>query len=116
MKKTIRSIVPLVFGLLLFSFYLILYPSPVGSSGFAAAVLLFLAALGSAAVTLLQRKEDKFFLNLFFLVSIVVQLALVFFVDPYRTVQHRVICGLAITGIVYGKFFVVAHFKRKGEE
>lgn len=112
MKKTIRSIVPIVFGLLMFCLYIILYPSPAGSANFSVAVMLFLVALGSSSVVILPRKEDKLFLNLYFWMSIVIPAALVLFVDPYRTVQHRVICGLAITGIVFGRFFVAAHFKR----
>lgn len=111
MKKTMRALSPLLFAAAVFCFYILVYPSPVGSGEFAAAVILFFCVFGGTGIILFTGKGKKLTVNLYFLVSLAVPLALVLWVESFSTVQHRVIYAVNFAGMTFLKLFVAAHVK-----
>ncbi len=117
MKKIIRILLPLFFGVILLLFYLLLYPSPLGSDSFDAALLMFFTAVGSGGVIIFSESPPKGVFLFYFSISIAVPLVLMLFFNFFPTVQLKSLLALMVFGLVWLKIFVAAHFKherRKG--
>jgi hypothetical protein len=117
MKKIIHYLVPLLFALSLFFFYIMIYPLPspveLESENVATAILVFFTALGSGAVIILSGQKNKFPLYFYLSVSIGCPLLLLLFFNLFHTVQLKVIFGCQVIGIFWLKIFVSAHLKHQ---
>jgi len=113
MKKIIHYLLPLLFAVALFVFYIIIYPSPflVESENFATAILVFFTALGSGAVIIFSGQKNKFPLYFYLSVSIGCPLILLLFFNLFHTTQLKIIFGCQVVGLVWLKIFVSAHLK-----
>lgn len=107
------NFVPIFFGLVLFLLHIILFPSPMGSENFPTAVLLFFTGLGAAAVIIFPGRKNEFLLYFYFLVSIGFPFILLFSFNFFDTVEHKVLVGLNLVGVVLLKFFVSYHMKSR---
>lgn len=106
---------PLLFALLLFFFYIIIYPSPspVESENFATAVLVFFTGMGSCAAVIFSGQKNKLIFYCYFSVSIGFPLLLLLFFNFFNTVQLKVILGCLVIGLFWLKLFVSAYLKQQ---
>lgn len=113
MKRIIRILFPLFFAAGVFFFYLLLYPSPVWSESFAGALLLFFTALGSGGVLLFSESPPKTVFLFYFSISIAIPFVLLLFFSVFHTLRLKILFGLMVTGLVWLKIFVAAHYKHE---
>ncbi len=115
MKKIIHYFLPLLFALLLFLFYIIIYPStsPVESENFSTALLVFFTALGSCAVIIFSGQKNKFLLYFYISISIGFPLILLLFFNLFNTVQLKILFGCLVVGVFWLKLFVSAYLKQQ---
>lgn len=115
MKKIIHYFLPLLFALLLFLFYIIIYPStsPMESENLSTAILVFSTAMGSCAVIIFSGQKNKFPLYFYISISIGFPLILLLLFNFFHTVQLKVILGCQVVGIFWLKLFVSAYLKQQ---
>lgn len=112
-KKIIHISKPLFFGVVLFSCYLLIYPSRSGSDSFAAGTLLLFTALGGSAAIIFTKKQNRFLFYSYFFISIAFPLVLMFVLDFYPTVQLKVLLGVEVIGLVWLRLFTDAHLRHE---
>jgi hypothetical protein len=112
-KKIIHISKPLFFAVVLFVFYLLIYPSPRGSDSFAAGTLVLFTALGGSAAIIFTKKKNRFLFYSYFFISIAFPLVLLFFLNFYPTVQLKVILVVQLVGLIWLRVFTDAHLKHE---
>jgi hypothetical protein len=115
MKKIIHYFLPLIFALLLFLFYIIIYPltSPVDSENVSTALLVSFTGMGVCAVVIFSGQKNKRLFYCYFLVSIGFPLILLLFFNLFETVQLKILLGCHVIGLFWLKFFVSAYLKQR---
>lgn len=113
MKKIIHILKPLFFAVVLFSFYLLIYPSRSGSDNFAAGTLLLFTALGGSAAIIFTKKQNRFLFYSYFFISIAFPLALMFVLNFYPSIQLKILLGVEMIGLVWLRVFTGAHLKHE---
>lgn len=117
-KKFITYLYPLFIALSSFLFYIIFYQPGVKTESFTTALLVFFAVLGSAAIIQLHTKETRFVFYLYVTVSIMFPVILLFFVKltNVHRILHPITLGVTTAGFIFGRFFIVSHYKRQKKE
>lgn len=113
LKKMIHISKPLFYAVVLFVFYLLIYPSHNGSDSFAAGTLVLFTALGGSAAIIFTKKKNRFLFYSYFFISIAFPLVLLLFLNFYPTIQLKVILGLQIVGLIWLRLFTDAHLRHE---
>lgn len=108
-----RKYYPILFGLVLFLFYITIYPSPAGSENFSTALAVFFTALGSSAVIIFPRRENAFLFYSYLLGSLAFPLLLMSFFHFFNTVEQKAIIGIQALALILLILFVSYQSKNK---
>ena len=114
MKKLILYTMPLLFAVVLFGFYILLYPSPIGSSDFSTALMAFSTGLGGCALIIFAGPRIRTSTIVFYTylsLSVLIPPAMFLFSNLFNTVEHIVIYGLMLAVFGLGKIFIDAQLR-----
>lgn len=115
-RKQVKYFGPLFFGLVSFSFYMVIYrPSP-GSEDFVTALMVFCAALAWSAVLTLTKEKKQWVFYFYVLIAIIFPLIMALFLSEFNILWHMVALGLIVLAVVGLRLFVPSYFKYKKEE
>ncbi|MCX6584464.1 MAG: hypothetical protein NT166_30200 [Candidatus Aminicenantes bacterium] len=106
MKKTIRKLYPIFFGLALFLFYIAIYPSPAGADDYSTALAVFFTALGSSAVIIFPRREAPFLYYSYLLGSLAFPILAMSFFHFFKTAEQKAIIGVQALALILLVLFV----------
>ncbi|MFC2155795.1 hypothetical protein ACFLRB_04825 [Acidobacteriota bacterium] len=117
-KKFITYLSPLLIALFSFLFYIIFYKPGVQTEDFTTALLVFFGVMGSVAIVLFHTKETRVIFHFYVTASIVFPVLLLFFVKLTKVhdVLHPITLGVTTAGFIFGRFFIVSHYKRQKKE
>ena len=115
-KKLIKYLLPLFFALFAILFYIVIHNPAFGSEDFTTALLVFCAALGSAAIVLFTGGAQRFVLRFYVGVSLVFPPLFLFVVkiSKVNSPLHYIAFGLLVIGFIYLRLFVGAHRAQEG--
>ncbi len=120
MKKILRSLAPVFFGLMTSVIYVLLYPAPeplfsaghLKSLDFQTLLLVFLTGIGLVAAMQFQRKKsERPLFYIYISLAYGVPLVLLFGFGFFPTGELKGILGLMFLGMFNAVFFVSAYWK-----
>jgi hypothetical protein len=115
-KKSMKKLLPLIFGLLTFGFFMLLYLPSLGSEDFITGLLVFFAALATSATIILPKEGERVAHYFYMLLGVVLPVLSVFLMKNADRLWHLVTVGLYFIGLLGLNLFVFAYLdRRKGE-
>lgn len=115
-NKIFKLFSPFIFALFLFLFYLVIYNSTLKSDGYLTPILVFSAALGWSAVINFSGAKNKYLLNIYTVISILLPVIyIIIFKKFYITnICHYIAFAIIILGIFGLKIFISYSSKKRG--
>jgi hypothetical protein len=111
MKRQLKYLLPVLFGILSFLFYMLLYHPVPESVDFVTALLVLCAAMTWSAVILFDQRGNPRVLNLYLSVFFLFPLILLLFLRRFSLPLHWAAIGLIVLAIVGLRLFIHYYFK-----
>ena len=111
MKKRLSYLLPFVFAVLSFFFYIILYNPTVPSGDFITALLLFFSALGCGAIVIFSKNGRRGTVYIYVIGTVILLLLTLLVFKESCDTWHMVLLGLIVLGLAWLKVFAASHFE-----